>query len=341
MKVYRWANKPIPDCLGNVIHELFKAKSDLKYKVKECEEQYGLFAEETYNAKAELMLSKSLLNAIYGCCCMKPVRPEFDIDFEKSTPVYVAKNPLTEAEIEEALDKYYHSRNNFLSYQMGCAITELAKHELFEYIKVIRYENVIYCDTDSIFYLSDDETEAKVEALNKKKNKTAPYITDDKGNKIYYDVFEEEPDCLAFKGLHSKCYGIVTKNKKGKEELQVTIAGVPARTIIDMDGESPVYLTREEELAGITADTKRKNNNIEISDPYKALDRLTENLIFYTNTGTTCNYRSITKPAIISIDGHEIQTAGGAIISKLDSKAVKNLDLDEDIDFTPIEGGLS
>ena len=123
--------------------------------------------------------------------------------------------------------------------------------------------------------------------------------------------------------------------------MQVTIAGVPARTIIDMDGESPVYLTREEELAGITADTKRKNNNIEISDPYKALDRLTENLIFYTNTGTTCNYRSITKPAIISIDGHEIQTAGGAIISKLDSKAVKNLDLDEDIDFTPIEGGLS
>ena len=326
-KVYRIQNKPLPKCISDVIDDLFRSKSDLKYKVKECEEKFGTFAEETYNAKAELMLSKSLLNAIYGCCCFDPVRDNYDIDYEKNDPVFVTNRTDTPEEIQKALDDYYKSRNNFLPYPLGCAITEWAKYELFEYAEIIGFENILYCDTDSIFYLSNDEIEKRVEVLNAKKQKTAPYVVDSKGKRIYYNVFEEEPDLLAFKGLHSKCYGVVAKDKNGDPELQLTVAGVPAKTLIKMVKGKHVYLTREAEIS------KR------CKDPFRALDRLEDNFTFHVNTGTTCKYTTH-KPEIIEIDGHIIETAGGAIIQRLTGKQVKNMDLDETVDFTPIDGGL-
>ena len=44
-------------------------------------------------------------------------------------------------------------------------------------------------------------------------------FTLDNGKLEYYDEFSSEPDCAAFKGLHSKCYGVVNEayvNKKGE-----------------------------------------------------------------------------------------------------------------------------
>ena len=341
LKVIRFRNRQIPACIKNVIDDLFRSKSDLKYVVKECEKKYGKFAEETVKAEAELMLAKSLLNSIYGCLATNPVRESYDIDTDKRDldgnliPIYVSEVVQSDQEIQEALDKYYRGRKNFLPYQVGCFCTALAKYELYEYIKAIGYENVLYCDTDSCYYLSDPEIEKRVEALNREKNKTAPYVTDSKGKVIYYDVFEEEPDFLAFKGLHSKCYGVVITGKDGRPELQVTIAGVPARTLIAMRQGSPLYLTREEELSGITKSRKKKDPDIRISDPYAALDKLEDDVRFRTNTGSTCRYE-YREPDIIMINGHEIETAGGAIIQLLTEKKVKNLDLEDEVDFTPI-----
>lgn len=338
LKVYRFVNREIPACVAEVVDDLFKAKTDLKYKEKDCEKQFGQFAEETIDAHQNLMLSKSLLNAIYGCMAMNPVRPEFDIDYDQEFPVYISSGKFTDDEIAGALEDYYKGRNNFLPYQVGCFITEWAKYLLYEFMQVIGWKNVLYCDTDSIFYLSDDQIEKRVEKLNKEHEKTAPFVVDSKGNKIYYDVFEEEDDFLAFKGLHSKCYGIITEGKEGPE-LKATIAGIPAQTIIAMKKEKPVYLTREEELAGITKYKKLHNPKIKM-DPWKALDRLNDQFVFTVNTGTTAMYYN-EKPAIIDIDGHQIETAGGAIIRKLESKIIKNIDLCEEIEIEIERGNLS
>ena len=108
--------------------------------------------------------------------------------------------------------------------------------------KVIGYERCLYCDTDSIFYISDDETEKRIEAFNEERRTTAHFVELENGKREYYDEFTLEPDCLAFKGLHSKCYGVVTE--KG---LEITIAGVPARTLIGMNDGQPGYFTREQE----------------------------------------------------------------------------------------------
>ena len=307
---YRMSNGRLPDCLVAVVDKYFKGKSDKKALVHELTAKFGKLDNRTVEAEFDLMQEKAGLNSIYGCCVMQPLKTEYQVDNEMEFSV--KKSYIAEDEVEKGLEDYYRGKNNFLPYQIGCVVTSLARYELFLLIsKVIGYERCLYSDTDSIFYISDEETEKRIEAFNAERRAKAHYVELENGQKEYYDEFTEEPDCLAFKGLHSKCYGVVTE--KG---LEITIAGVPARTIIGMNGEEPIYYTREQELAG---DEK---------DPIKALDHLADSFTFKVNTGQCALYIGATGyqtprvPEIIYIDGHEIHTAGGCVISKLDSKTI-------------------
>lgn len=315
-----WAMKlgPLPDCIVKVVDKYFKGKSDKKALVHELTKQFGKLDPQTVDAEFLLSQDKKGLNSCYGCMCMNPLRDQMAIDDDF---VFFYKTLYVKEEtIKEGLDTYYNNRNSFLPYQIGCAVTSLARYELAEYIGVfpgkgIGYKYVIYSDTDSLFYIANEQTEAAVEALNAEKRKTAHSVVLDNGKVEFYDEFTEEPDCLAFKGLHSKCYGVVTD--KG---LEITIAGVPARTITGLDENGkPKYYTREEELS----DGEK--------DPYKALDHLTDDFTFHVNTGVCALYVGATGyntprvPTILNIDGHEIHTAGGCVIKKLESKAIHDL----------------
>lgn len=344
VKVYRFKNTKCPEAIAKVIDDLFKKKSDYKIEYHHCRDNYGENDQRTIDALFNLNQTKKLLNAIYGCMATSPVRDESDIDYlayydgDIADP-YTSISCSTLEEKQEKLDKYYNSKNSFLPYQVGVMTTALARYELFEYIEAIGYENCLYCDTDSIFYISDEEIESRVESLNAEKHKTAPYIIDSKGNKVYYDVFEEEPDLQAFRGLHSKCYASITYNEKlGKNELAATIAGVPRRTIIAMDGDEPIYLTREEELAGITI--KKKLEGKDSYDPFKAIENLHVDFKFTVNTGFTAKYL-IDTPHVEVIDGHVTELAGGCIIRKLPEKYIHDKNYWEyNFEFSPfyIEG---
>ena len=312
-EVWRFRLGRLPDCIIDVVDKYFKGKSDKKAIVHELTEKYGKLDPQTVNAEFELMQDKKGLNSIYGCTATNPLRDQmaFDDDFT----FFYKTLFVSEDAIEEGLEKHYKSYNSFLPYIVGCWVTASARYELYQYIKAVGYKRCLYCDTDSIFYISDDETEKRIEALNAEKRKTAHFVTLDNGKREYYDEFTEEPDCLAFKGLHSKCYGVVTN--KG---LEITIAGVPARTIIGMEDGKPKYLTREEELSQGE------------KDPFKALDHLEEDFTFKINTGVCAlyvgatGYGSARKPTILTINGHEIHTAGGCVIKKLPQKKVHDLE---------------
>lgn len=337
MRVYIFKNMKLPECLATPINEAFKGKSDYKIEHKRCEAEFGEFDLRTYDAAFNLMRSKRLLNGIYGCLAMNPIRTSYTVDTLGEGDFFRVKDkPQTDEELGAALDKYYKSRKNFLPYQVGCAVTSLARYELYQYIKVIGYENVLYCDTDSIFYIGDDEIESRVLALNAEKAKTASYITNIKGERIQYDVFEDEADFKAFKGLHAKCYGVVTD----KEELKITVAGVPEKTLIKMKDGKPIYYTREQELAGVSKKSVIEGKPKSF-DPYKVLDRLTEGIIFHTNAGVTCKYIEH-EPRIEVVEDHEVETAGGCIIIPLKSKEIHNIDLvlgfDFDYEYRPVEG---
>lgn len=314
IEVYRMLNKPLPDCIIRVIDKYFKGKSDKKNLVHELTEKFGKLDPQTIEAEFELMQDKKGLNSIYGCTATNPLREQYELDENFG---FVLTQSYKELEsIEEGLTQYYKGRNNFLAYQVGVWVTARARYELYEYIKAIGYEKCLYCDTDSIFYIKDKETEKAIEALNAEKRKTAHFVTLDNGKREYYDEFTAEPDCKAFKGLHSKCYGVVTS--KG---LELTIAGVPARTLIDINEKGePVYYSREEELRG-----KVKNDT-------RALNRLKHGFKFEVNAGVSAiyigaeGYQTARKPTIMYIDGHEIHTAGGCVIRKLESKIVKDME---------------
>ena len=344
IKVIRFRNKTLPEPIARVIDKLFAAKSNYKIIHNEYRDKYGEFDKRTIEAGFELMKSKKLLNSIYGCFAQNPLRDEIDLDFDfrneagELEPLQVITKSSTREQKEKLLNDYYDRRSSFLHYPIGVFTTAIARSLLHEFITLIGYENTLYCDTDSIFYIKSDEIERKIEERNLEKQKKARFITNIKGDKIYYDVFEKEPDLIAFKGLHSKCYGFVTE----KNELKLTVAGVPERTLIGLsDTGEPIYLSREDELMGISKEQKLQNASKHIKNHIKTtkkairrnirfLDRLKEKAVFKVNSGMTAKY-IVEEIHTEEIEGHTISTAGGCIINKLDQKLVHDWDFTDDV----------
>ena len=318
VKTWRIKAEPLPPEILNVVDMYFKGKSDKKNIVEQLEAQYGKTDIRCLDAQIDLSTAKKLLNALFGCTAMNPLRNSYTIDNGMNYRLEKSYGSLED--MQNGLDEYYDKRNNFLSYMIGCTVTSLAKMELYEFItKGVGYNKVLYCDTDSIYYIKDAKTERAIERLNAEKRKHARYVVLDNGNKEYYDVFSKEPDCIAFKGLHSKCYGIVTS--KG---LELTIAGVPARTITDIKEDGTIiYTTREQELQG------------NIQDPVKALDNLTDSFKFYINTGKSAVYIGAVggidgphEPMLVNVNGHIVSTAGGCVIKQLKEKQIHDMEYD-------------
>lgn len=189
-------NFELPKCL---IDEIDKAFIE-KYKAKVEKELHKNTPEQEWY-EFLYQQAKIRLNGLYG---------EF------------AKDPLKymPGDMKEMLQKYYSSRYNFIIYPVGVMVTAYARDELFEFIELIGYNNVIYGDTDSLFYVTDEAHE-RVKIKNAKLKETAPYA-EYEGKRFYYDEFEPEEVIDFFKALHSKCYAWV---KDGV--FHSKIAGIP------------------------------------------------------------------------------------------------------------------
>lgn len=120
----------LPRELRGQIYHYFDLKSELK----------GVAGKEYEYTKA-----KNKLNSIYGMCVtdIKHAAYEFDAD----TGAFV------EGE-SNSLEKYYNSRNNFLTYQVGIWVTAYARRNLQQAIDRVGLD-VVYCDTDSVKYVGD------------------------------------------------------------------------------------------------------------------------------------------------------------------------------------------
>lgn len=315
VKVWRMKNEYLPAELRSIVDKYFKGKSDKKNIVNDLTDKYGKLDPQTISAQFDLSQTKVALNSIYGCTATNPLRTKYS--FNENMEFIVDNSYTSLDEIQAGLDAYYSGRNNFLAYQIGCYVTAYARYELFEFIEAIGYDKVLYVDTDSAFYIKDDETELAIKELNDEKRKTAHYVVLENGNKEYYDEFTVEPDCIAFKGLHSKCYGVVTSHG-----LELTIAGVPARTLIAVNGDDLIYLTREQEMSEIDKGV--------ILPPIMALDKLEDEFTFTVNSGVSAlyvgatGYGTLREPTIVDVNGHKVSTAGGCVIRKLKTKVVHN-----------------
>ena len=276
----------IPEYLRELVDSYYYGKTSKKDILEEFRANDASDS-DIQDAETSLTKSKNGLNGIYGMCATDIVRLEWSLDetsWKWSHPF------LSDELIEEKLDIYYGSRNSYMMYQIGVYVTAAARSRIVRSYELIGPENFLYGDTDSIFYISTPEIEAKLEAENQRRYDESienGYYIEYKGQKFTYNSFDLEKDhgkpesFGAFRFLHAKAYAYVTE----RGELKCTIAGVARR---DQHG-----YTREREL--------------------KTIENLKEGYTFTRCGSTACIYIAH-EPRWITVEGHPIYTAGGAVL---------------------------
>ena len=210
----------LPDALLSQVMAYFRAKTELKDKIKAAAEERG-DEEEAANLAYLYAKSKNRLNGIFGMCYTNPVHNVISINEDGE---WIEDAP----EIAEALKKYWKSRNSFLVYAWGVWITAWARRHLEDLFNALGQDKVIYGDTDSGKAVDVDIS--KIDALNAKvmelADKRGAYC-DYNGTRYYMGLYEHENKIpiAKFKTLGAKKY--VYEDEKG---LHVTISGVNKKT---------------------------------------------------------------------------------------------------------------
>lgn len=291
----------LPKYLIDVVDRLYADKTNLKNKIKEVKEM-GASESELFELELNLLIVKQLLNGIYGMSATDPVKDEFIVDELGGWDM--VSNHIEESKVQELLDKYYKGAKNNMRYQFGAWTTAWARDELmYFYEEITRAGGVfLYADTDSIFYLSNDEVESYINFINDKLRQEADkkgfytFLSD--GSKHYYNRFDDEKDDIrAFRFLHAKAYAVETGDS---HKLSCTIAGVPKR-VLTKDG----YYYREQELGSISELRKDKS--------------------FTICGGLACTYKE--RPiTTLYIEGHKTELSSSAILFRT-TKTLSDMDV--------------
>lgn len=219
----------LPQYIATVLDENYLIKSSFKKVVHNCETAYNNNpTKENYlklcDAQTKLMKSKNILNGIYGCCAKNPIRDSITLKDGKWSVERVRN--MSDEDIEKHLSKFYNNKNKCLTYAWGVYVTLGCRLELFKMLDIVK-DNFLYCDTDSIFYISTDEIENAFNKVNKQwydeAIKKGFYVKDNDGKITTYHSFDDENEKITrFKALHSKCYLYETDDGG----LHCTVAGV-------------------------------------------------------------------------------------------------------------------
>lgn len=226
----------LPEPIRDVVMKLFKEKTELKYKIQNCEDPEELDALQYYYAK-----SKNRINSVFGMMYTDPVRQNVTVD---SAGEWSITNP----DIDEALETFFKSRNSFLIYSWGVWVTAWARIHLEAALDAFG-DNAIYCDTDSVKGMCSPAIRRRMEKLNnnimKLCEKRGAYC-DVGGVRYYLGVFEWETKTpyKAFKTLGAKKYAYVDD-----AGFHITIAGVNkkigAHEMEDINNFRPGFIFRD------------------------------------------------------------------------------------------------
>lgn len=182
---------------------------------------------ETMKGSPEYAFSKICVNTIFGACAQKTIRDEYtaeigdSIDFERmSWEVNLEKK--TPAEIQK-------SQKGKFPFLWGLWTASMTRLKLWQLLKIVGWEKVIYWDTDSCKF--EGAKVPEVEEYNREVaaqcEKRGVVVTKPSGKKVYIGIAEDEhPQAefgyTEFRFLHAKCYAARTC----EGVLESTIAGV-------------------------------------------------------------------------------------------------------------------
>lgn len=198
--IYIARTRMLPEEYINVVYKYYYDKSTLKH---DPEHYY------------EYMKSKNKLNSLFGMMVTSIVRNE--IEFKNGN--FIEKLP----DIDTALDKFYKSRNSFLSYQWGIFVTAYARKHLYDGIKACGID-AVYWDTDSVKFLGDHDKDFEMinaDINNQCEKAGIKNYVDVNGERFYMGVFEKEKGYNRFITYGAKKYAYEQNGKTG-----VTVAGL-------------------------------------------------------------------------------------------------------------------
>lgn len=176
--------------------------------------------------EVEYLLSKGMLNSVYGMSVTAVVRDEITYDDEWK------ENP---ADVEEQIQNYNESKNRFLYYPWGIWTTAFARRNLW-YGIVSMGDDYIYSDTDSIKFLNYEKHKPFIEAYDKNLIKKLEKMCSlyripieklkpktKEGVEQFIGLWDFDGHYSKFKTLGAKRY-LVEHSKTG--ELELTVAGL-------------------------------------------------------------------------------------------------------------------
>ena len=183
-------------------------------------------------------ISKQYANSMFGMSVTSLFQSDVVFDME-SDKIWRVED-LTRAKVDSELDKLRQGWNKkyFLGFQWGVWITSYARRRLWQLIESID-EDVIYCDTDSVFYhnehdfswFDEDITSRLKQMCNDTGidfNLTRPVTV--KGEMQPLGTLDFEPDFDRFKTLGAKKY---CEERGG--ELFLTVSGINKGAVKCMD----------------------------------------------------------------------------------------------------------
>lgn len=203
---------------------------------KECFHWYRLKTElkGVEGMEYEYMKSKNKVNSVFGMMVEKIVKPKYEYDSDTNT---FSEILATKEESERQLKEYYSFRSNkFLQYQWGITVTALARIRLQGMINIVDYNDLVYWDTDSCKMLNPEKYEKAFQEYNDRwvnsiSNCGCEYSARTKKGEIQIlGIADREKDYERFCTLGAKKYAYEQKNRDGKTELHITVAGVPKKT---------------------------------------------------------------------------------------------------------------
>lgn len=181
-------------------------------------------------------LAKENTNSIYGMVGTDPIHTEMEFD-------NYAKEMLTlPTDLFEAIYKHNESFSRFLYFPWGAWVTAYSRKTLLLTIYEMEEAGiqVLYCDTDSIYYVDNPLAAAIIDKVNSTivndmsayfsgydqnmaYDKLAPKTKN--GDRKFLGIFEPDGTYKQFKTLGAKRYATIAE-KDGKDRFSITVAGL-------------------------------------------------------------------------------------------------------------------
>lgn len=220
--VHKFYMQYLPKSILLAIVELYEKKTTLK---------------DVEGKEVEYLVSKGMLNSVYGMCVTDIVRDEIGYnDDEWCNEKYTVEMMI------EQIDKYNSSRNRFLYYPWGVWVTAYARKNLWNGIIEIGVDYV-YSDTDSVKFLNYEKHKDYINRYNvdveNKLRKMCEFRgieferlkpKNNKGVEKLIGVWDFEGIYTHFKTLGAKRYLVRSKRD---EKLHLTVAGLSKQNGVD------------------------------------------------------------------------------------------------------------